>query len=215
MRNKAKSLKPIFIEVVVKKVDANIKSGYTKTVNALNYIAKIYKPSLASKSPIEIPSLSRAELAKVFTNLGFTKGAQVGVWDGAYSKILCTANPKLTLFGIDINSKTDRRAVSGNCRLVRLKSQDAAKKIVDESLDFVYLDTDGDFSSQTSDIHAWSKKVRRGGIIAGHDYFRYRSSCAIRCFEAIHAYTQAYRISPWFVIGRNTDRVRSWFWAKA
>ncbi|TSC86765.1 MAG: hypothetical protein G01um101416_619 [Microgenomates group bacterium Gr01-1014_16] len=184
-------------------------------MNTLKYITKIYKLALSSKSPIEIPNLSRAELAKVFANLGFTKGAQVGIWDGAYSKILCAANPKLTLFGIDINSRTDRRAVSSNCRLIRAKSQDAVKKVVYESLDFVYLDTDGDFSSQTNDIHEWSKKVRSGGVIAGHDYFRYRSSCAIRCWEAVHAYTQAYRISPWFVIGRNTDRVRSWFWAKA
>src|SRR3989344_3966392 len=121
-------------------------------MDPVKYITKLYKPPLSSGLPIEIPNLSRAELAKVFTNLGFTKGAQVGIWNGVYSKILCAANPALTLFGIDINSKTDRRAVSGNCRLVRLKSQDAAKKIVDESLDFVYLDTDGDFSSQTSDI---------------------------------------------------------------
>lgn len=184
-------------------------------MNAINYITKVYKPPPTSKLPIEIPQLSRAELAKVFTNLGFTKGAQVGVWNGEYSKILCAANPKLTLFGIDINSKTDRRAVAGNCRLIRAKSLDAAKRVVDQSLDFVYLDTDADFTAQTSDIHEWSKKVRRGGIIAGHDYFRYRSTCAIRCWEAVHAYTQAYRISPWFVIGRNTDRVRSWFWAKA
>ena len=184
-------------------------------MNAVDYIKKIYKPGPTRSLPLEIPHLSRAELAKVFTNLGFTKGAQVGVWDGAYAKILCTANPKLALFGIDINSQTDRRAVSSNCRLIRARSLDAAKKAVDESLDFVYLDTDGDFSAQTADIHAWSKKVCRGGIIAGHDYFRYRSSCSVRCFEAVHAYTQAYRISPWFVIGRNTDRVRSWFWAKA
>lgn len=184
-------------------------------VNVLSYITKLYKLPRATGSAVEVPNLTRVELAKIFAKFGFTKGAQVGVWDGAYTKMLCAANPKLTLFGIDINSKTDRKAVPSNCRLVRSKSQDAAKRVVDGSLDFVYLDTNADFPSLTNDIHTWSKKVRSGGIIAGYDYFRYRARAQRYTYQAVNAYTNTYHISPWFVLGRGVDPVRSWFWIKA
>lgn len=184
-------------------------------MDAVSYISRIYKPSPTYRLPIEIPSLSRNELARIFAKLGFTKGALVGVWNGAYAKVLCKSNPRLTLFGIDINNRTDSTALPSNCRLVRSASQAAVRKVVDNSLDFVYLDTDADFSSATNDLKQWSKKIRRGGIIAGHDYKRYRSSCSVRTYEAVHAYTQSQGISPWFVIGRQTDQIRSWFWTKA
>lgn len=181
-------------------------------MNAVRYITKVYKPPSTSRLPIEIPSLSRAELAKIFTKLGFTKGAQVGIWNGAYSKILCTANPHLTLYGIDLNSRTNRKGLEPHLHLLKGKSLDMAKKVVNQSLDFVYLDTNSDFASQTADIQTWIKKVKKGGIIAGDDYIRYRSTNRVRAFEAVHAYTRAHRVSPWFVIGRNVDKVRSWFW---
>lgn len=52
----------------------------------------------------------------------------------------------------------------------RLTSLDAAAKIPDFSLDFVYIDARHDYASVMEDLAAWQRKVRPGGILAGHDY---------------------------------------------
>jgi hypothetical protein len=39
-----------------------------------------------------------------------------------------------------------------------------------EPLDFVYIDGDHSYEGVLRDIHAWTPHVRKGGIIAGHDY---------------------------------------------
>jgi len=184
-------------------------------VNTLKYIIKKYGLSASGKSPVDIPRLGRAELARLFAELGFTKGAEVGVWQGDYTQVLCRANPNLSLFGIDLTSKTARNAVPSRCKLIRMASMTAAKKFVNASLDFVYLNTNHQLGDAIQDIREWSKKVRPGGIVAGYDYFRYRYRAQRYTYQAVTAYTGTYRVSPWFVAGREVDRIRSWFWVKA
>lgn len=184
-------------------------------MNIARYISEKYKPAETSKSPIEVVNMSRADLAKLFAKFGFTKGAEVGSWTGKYTQILCAANPELKLHSIDLNGKTDKKTVPDNCKLLRMSSLDAARKVVDASLDFVYLDGDHDLTDSINDLQAWSKKVRVGGIIAGHDFFRYRQRTNLHSFEAVNAFTTAHRITPWYVIGRQADPIRSWFWVKA
>lgn len=50
------------------------------------------------------------------------------------------------------------------------KSVEAAKKIADESLDFVYIDGEHSYKAVKQDIPAWFPKVKKGGIVGGHDY---------------------------------------------
>lgn len=52
----------------------------------------------------------------------------------------------------------------------RTTSVEAAAKIENQSLDFVYIDARHDYDSVKEDLHAWLPKVRPGGILAGHDY---------------------------------------------
>ena len=53
---------------------------------------------------------------------------------------------------------------------MRTTSVEAASRIMYESIDFVYLDGLHDFESVSRDIEAWYPKVRKNGIISGHDY---------------------------------------------
>lgn len=52
---------------------------------------------------------------------------------------------------------------------IRAKSTWAAQ-FVKNGLDFVFIDAEHDYKSCAEDIKAWLPKIRKGGVIAGHDY---------------------------------------------
>lgn len=188
--------------------------------------------------PIEIPDMGRNQLAELFNELGFTEGAEIGVESGAFSEILCKANPKLHLSCIDawttyrgyrdytkpetiatFYENAQKTLSQYNTTLIRKFSMDAVKDFKDESLDFVYIDGNHTFQFVTNDICEWSKKVKPGGIIAGHDYHTYLKRRQIHVVDVVPAFTRAYCIEPWFVTGSKEkiegvirDTVRSWFW---
>ena len=49
-------------------------------------------------------------------------------------------------------------------------SVEVARSLPDESLDLVFIDADHSEQAVREDVRAWLPKVRRGGVIAGHDY---------------------------------------------
>jgi hypothetical protein len=49
-------------------------------------------------------------------------------------------------------------------------SWEAAEDFEDGSVDFVFIDADHAYESTLKDIRAWLPKIRKGGILAGHDY---------------------------------------------
>lgn len=53
---------------------------------------------------------------------------------------------------------------------IRKPSTVAAEEYQNESLEFVFIDGDHSYESVKEDILAWLPKVKRGGILAGHDY---------------------------------------------
>ena len=67
-----------------------------------------------------------------------------------------------------------RRMIAGGfqARVVMMPmfSVDAAEQVADASLDFVFLDANHSYEFVRQDIELWRPKVRRGGLLAGHDY---------------------------------------------
>lgn len=57
-----------------------------------------------------------------------------------------------------------------NIRHVRYKSPDASNLFRKHEFDAIYLDAGHDFDSVRRDIAAWVSRVRKGGILCGHDY---------------------------------------------
>jgi len=53
-------------------------------------------------------------------------------------------------------------------KIIRMTSQNAAKKFKNESLDFVFID--GNHFDLHNDLMYWERKVRDGGYIMGHDW---------------------------------------------
>lgn len=215
-------------------------------MDTLKYISEKFNIDFyhqAYKIPIEIPNFGRDQLAELFEELNFNLGAEIGVESGEYSRILLEANPNLYLFSIDAwkshrayrdhtrQSKLDKfyentvAALSPfgeRSHIIRRFSMDALELFKDNSLDFVYIDANHKFVEVANDVHHWLKKVRPGGILAGHDYTKYKNQEAeIHVHQVINGYTDAYRIRPWFVLGTNAeipgqirDKARSWMFVK-
>lgn len=196
-----------------------------------------------TKMPLEIPNVGRNQLAELFAELNFTNGAEIGVERGEYSEVLLKANPSLMLVLVDAwqaykgyrdhtrQEKLDKFYLETRTRLypyssqtvyMRAFSMEVVDTVIDNSLDFVYIDANHDFLNVTQDIYYWSKKVRPGGIIAGHDYVKRKNEAAhVHVKQVLHGYTDAYRIKPWFVFGRDEkregevrDETRSWAFVK-
>lgn len=171
--------------------------------------------------PYCLKRATRIELAKLLGELGFNRGAEIGVSRGAYSLALCEANPQIELYCIDpwldkLNRRTSWHdsVFSGaqiklsdhNARFIRKTSMEALRHFDDGSLDFVYIDGNHGFDYCCPDIIYWSKKVRCGGIVAGHDYVNAR---AFGVIKAVDAYTHCHRIDPWYVTNELNP---SFFW---
>ena len=74
----------------------------------------------------------------------------------------------------------------------RMYSTEAAKKIEKESLDFVYIDARHDYCAMKEDLEAYWPLVKRGGILAGHDYL----SSAVLTIKHVYKILEFFTPSP-------------------
>jgi hypothetical protein len=195
---------------------------------------------------IEIPNTGRTDLAELFHELDFKLGLEVGVAAGEYSHIIMKFNPQLELmYGVDpyepykgykdyarlgtfnsLHEAAHRRLDSyPNYQFLKLYSLDAAKRFENESLDFVYIDGNHSDPYITQDITAWAPKVRKGGIVAGHDYARIKQkgvedSTNWAVIPAVDKYVRDnnYQLFIWGleakIPGLKRDGSRSWMFIK-
>ena len=126
-------------------------------------------------------------------------GAEVGVFRGNTSEALLREFPQLRLWMVDpwmpyIGETTfdvhDQQGFDAsmaaammwtefakNRRFVlREASPSASSRFADESLDFVFIDGNHLYQNVSADICAWWPKLRRGGLLTGHDYGVYRDT---------------------------------------
>lgn len=61
-------------------------------------------------------------------------------------------------------------SVSDLIKPVRMSSVDASKLFEDDSIDIVFIDASHQYKDVLDDIKSWYPKVKKGGIISGHDY---------------------------------------------
>lgn len=120
-------------------------------------------------------------------------GVEVGVDKGEFSYCLLAKSKLETLYGIDpwindfgsnyrpgfFDPQGDNRLAEAQKRLgefgdrvslIRNLSVVAAKDFPDKYLDYVYIDGDHSLEGIYTDIYTWVHKVRKGGILSGHDY---------------------------------------------
>jgi len=136
----------------------------------------------------------RSDLPQWLVDNGLVVGAEIGVYKGEFTEIFCKVGIKM-IYAIDpwkaypikekykdVDNVTQERQdflcthahrtldKYPNCTIIKKTSKDALEDFEDESLDFVYIDGDHSFPSVAFDIFEWSRKVKKGGVVSGHDY---------------------------------------------
>jgi len=175
---------------------------------------------------------TRVTLATLFAELGFNNGAEIGVFEGDYSTVLCAANPNLKLLCVDqwlpyadiVNEQQMLMHRNRARRVYRhlpgvtvrqMSSVDASRTVPNGSLDFVYIDAAHDFDNVMVDLIHWAPKVRSGGIVAGHDYTPSPGwGGGFGIIEAVTAYRLAHGIGSMYLTGELGHRrgTPSYFW---
>ena len=141
---------------------------------------------------------SRNDFPEMLRNRGLTEViVEVGVLAGEFSKIIyegckpkqyflidpwkCVGETHLTEEQIEnynhnVYDKcyaevTKWASENPGIQVIRDLSPGIAQAFGDNTLDFVYIDASHLYDDVVADIAAWWPKVRKGGILAGHDYF--------------------------------------------
>lgn len=209
-----------------------------------NYIIKKYNIDVGRQHLIDVEQMKGSvDLVKLFAELGFKKGVEVGVDRGLFSEYMMQNIPDLELYGVDpwtrdvfedgnpykveqeyfegcMNEAKRRLSLFGDkYKIIRKTSMDALDDFEDNSLDFVYIDANHDFINFALDLQNWMKKVKPGGIMSGHDYAYYSYSKFNHVKRCLIAYARCYRMIPVFAVmetrdGLKRDRYRSWFYCK-
>ena len=192
------------------------------------FILDRYSLDENSKMPLDVPHSRWKEMTPLFKDLGFKIGAEIGVFRGQFLKNLCNGGFKM--YGIDpwedydtyndykggdfigYENEARERVGSYDCEIIKKWSMDAVNDFEDESLDFIFIDGNHSLEYVIEDISKWSKKVRKGGIISGHDYFRRHTDKAINVKDAVNVWVYCKKISPLFIF--RGDKCPSWFFVK-
>lgn len=127
---------------------------------------------------------------------GYRHGAELGVSTGRFTAYLCSIMPGMRIIAVDLWVPQAKRDVAGaetyddrpidayygeftalceesfpgRVKILRKDTVEAANDVPDDSLDFVFIDADHTYEGCLRDIQAWTPKVRKGGLISGHDF---------------------------------------------
>jgi len=132
-------------------------------------------------------------------------GVEVGFWKGDFGKSMLDLNPRLHWIAVDPYEEYGKRkrkqpAWDGiynkvvakmsvhpkRFKFIRERSEKGVKK-VPKGVDFVWIDGSHDYDVVVKDIRLYEKKVRRGGVLSGHDYHHKGVS------DAVDEYVKKYK----------------------
>ena len=196
----------------------------------LKYIQDRYSPGM-------IKGMNRAGIYKMFFLLGFKTGCEVGVHAAKNALVIFQSIPGVKLYLVEpyadhecsiakwgeynknnVSSHANARKTAHeilknyNTEWLEMFSEDAASKIENNSLDFVYIDAEHFYDFAMLDIILWTRKIKIGGIVSGHDY-DYWEPDKPKVARAVNDYTSVHGIDLYYT--SKIDRRPSWFFVKS
>jgi hypothetical protein len=204
----------------------------------MEYIQRKYKLSgCYEKISIKIDGMTRVDMYKLFAELGYKVGCEVGVWTGKNAVNIFENIPGVKMFLVDpyrnyayvrkprgenriekTKAGVFRKLEGRNMEFLEMLSEDAIKQAPDNFLDFVYIDAEHTYDMAMLDIILWNRKVKEGGIISGHDYY-HDPKHGVGVKWAVDDYVKAHNIKPLYITDSKAEvegkvRMPSWFWVK-
>ncbi len=191
-------------------------------------------------SPKTVEKMTRIDLYRLFAELGFKTGCEVGVYQGENAGKMFEMIPDLKLYCVEpyaeepystrhrteeffasMKKLTYDRVGKKNSIILEKFSEDAVKHVPYDCLDFVYIDGDHSYDYVMLDIILWSRRVKKGGIVSGHDYTNpemFRKT-DVNIKEAVDDYLAIHKINQWYLTDKHAsrdlnDRCQSWFFVK-
>ncbi|MCR4324167.1 MAG: class I SAM-dependent methyltransferase [Candidatus Curtissbacteria bacterium] len=163
---------------------------------------------------------------------GAKVGVEIGTDHGKYAQQLLEGIPGLDLLCVDpylaytegeeIHSQEEmeqiykealQRVASYDCHIDRNTSMEVVKHIPDNFYDFVFIDGNHSYEYVLEDITEWTKKVKPGGIVAGHDY-KEDPTRNYGVIQAVQEYTEENHIAPLFEFRGGGRLVPCWMFFK-
>lgn len=203
-------------------------------MSVLETVAAHFNVDPGAPSPVFVRASRHRELLALWNVLGYREIAEIGTEEGRYAEEICRANPDAHLTCVDPYLAYDRyedhvrqsrldhfynvaqhRLAKYNATIIRAASLEAVAQFKDRSLDAVFIDGNHHFDFVVQDIIAWAPKVRRGGMVTGHDYKpegQERKPIPFGVIEAVNAYSAAHKIRPVFIL--KSDKCPTWAWVK-
>lgn len=148
---------------------------------------------------------------------------EVGTDRGGYAKDICTRKPNVDFYTIDPwlpynegdevkdvakmeeiqKEARETLSVYPNCTIIHDTSMNAVKLFDDNSIDFVFIDGNHEYEAVYEDVVEWTRKVKPGGIVAGHDYKKddFRKYGVI---EAVNKYVEENNIDPLYILRKGS-----------
>lgn len=143
--------------------------------------------------------------------------AEVGVNDGRMSAILLGECPNLHLYMVDsyvqglepyYTALKETEFAASRRTFLTMDSTLAAKNV--PPLDAVFIDADHSYEAVKSDIQEWSRALKPGGLLSGHDYDHANLQGVVRAVTEFAGHFN-YRVqlgpnSTWFIkLGETHD----------
>ena len=135
-------------------------------------------------------------LKDLVDEIGAVRIAEIGVKKGDTSLFLIKHCPNIEVMllidPIIHHPFYNQAAFLKSTVFMKMKSEQAFNLIQDGSLDLVFIDGAHDYGNVRIDIQGWLPKVRKGGILCGHDYGQRtvvrNKRCLIEVTEAVDRY---------------------------
>jgi hypothetical protein len=153
-------------------------------------IPHIYKEPQFGEDWFTYPKLYKNMAQKAASG---SKFVEIGSWKGKSSAFMAVeianSNKKIDFFCVDTWQGSSEhkdfedldslytqfidnmKPLEKYYKSIRKSSTEAANQFEEDSLDFVFIDASHEYEDVKKDIQVWLPKVKKGGILAGHDYY--------------------------------------------